>query len=55
MRIMKTLDWTRLLGFDQVSQGDERRLGSKVGAKQGVAKDLTSLGAKIGAKAGIKV
>lgn len=51
--MMKKLDWTRLLGFDQVANDRmvlrESRLGSKIGAKRGV-----KLGVKLGIKLGSK-
>lgn len=51
--MMKKLDWTRLLGFDQVANDRtvlrESRLGSKIGAKPGV-----KLGVKLGVKVGAK-
>jgi hypothetical protein len=49
------LDWTRMLGFDQISDmrgklnTDVTRVGSKVGGKIG-----TKLGIKVGVKIGIK-
>lgn len=46
---MKKLDWTRLLGFDQVANDRkvlrDSRLDSKVGVKVGV-----KLGVKLGGK-----
>ena len=41
---MKKLDWTRLLGFEQVAK-DRGTTGSRLGGK---------VGSKIGAKAGVK-
>lgn len=43
------LDWSKLLGFDQVARGDAEpasRIGAKVGGK-GIS---NSLGAKVGSK-----
>lgn len=51
---MNKLDWTRLLGFDQIAKDRKAlrdgRIGSKTGAKVGV-----KLGVKLGIKAGVKV
>ena len=49
---MKKLDWTRLLGFEQVAKDREtvgKRIGGKVGAKAGT-KTMARLGSKVGGK-----
>jgi hypothetical protein len=54
---MKKLDWTRLLGFEQIANERQSfrgsRLTSKVGGKTG-AKPGTKLGVKLGGKGGRK-
>lgn len=48
-----TLDWSKLLGFDQVAPRaaeSSSRIGAKVGGK-GIS---TMVGAKVGSKAGMK-
>ena len=49
-KIASKLDWTRMLGFEQIA--DTRataKVGNKVGVKVGV-----KLGVKLGAKIGLK-
>lgn len=48
-----TLDWSRLLGFDQAAPGVAEST-SRIGAKVGTKKICAALGAKIGGKAGMK-
>ena len=51
--ISSKLDWTRMLGFEQVADGRavDAKLGSKVGGKPAIS---TKVGVKIGTKPGFK-
>ena len=46
------LDWTRLLGFDQVAAEDSALSSAKVGSKSG--QKTVKLGIKLGVKLGVK-
>ena len=51
--ISSKLDWSRMLGFEQVAEGRwvDAKLGRKVGGKPAIS---TKVGVKIGTKPGFK-